>query len=139
MIAIPVKTNTPETAIAPLFGKAKWFALVDQGGEITFWLNELKSGREVVNHFKTIGVDRVVFQDIGGNPYLMLNQAGIECYHSGHGRVLLAEALNYLRDKALIRVTPENMAEFVEQPHRHNKQEHKELHHCGDHDHPHEH
>ena len=137
MIALPVKTNSPESAIAPLFGKAKWFALVDETGEITFWHNELQSGREVVNHFKTIGVDRVIFQDMGGNPYLLLSNAGIACYHSGHGRVLLKEALEFLNKEALILVTPANMAEYVERPHRHSKEEHQTLQHCGDHHHEH--
>ncbi len=138
MIAIPVKTNTLESAIAPLFGKAKWFALINETGEITFWNNVFQSGREVVKYFKASKVDRVVFQDIGGNPYLLLHNAGIACYHSGHGRILLKEALKYLQEGSLIHVTPENMAEYVEKPHRHNKEEHAEVRHCGHH-HGHEH
>jgi predicted Fe-Mo cluster-binding NifX family protein len=132
MIAIPLKTGTSESAIAPLFGKAKWFALIDEAGAVTFWQNSLQSGREVVEHFKTLGVTRVVFQDMGGNPYLMLTSAGIECYHAGHGRILLAEALDFMKKGSLIRVTPENMSEYVERPHRHRKEEHQHLHHCGE-------
>ncbi len=30
-IAIPVKMNKENTALAPLFGKAKWFAIVEDG------------------------------------------------------------------------------------------------------------
>lgn len=138
MIAIPLKTNTLESAIAPLFGKAKWFALIDDNNQVTFWHNELQSGREVVNYLKANNVKSIVFQDIGGNPYLMLHNAAIECYHGGHGRILLKEALKFLKQNALIRVTPENMAEYVEKPHKHNKEEHKGLHHCGHHAH-HEH
>lgn len=139
MLAIPVKTDSLNSAVAPLFGKAKWFALVNANAEVTFWHNELKSGREVVNHFKHIGVDKILFQDMGGNPYLMLNAAGIECFHAGHGRVLFNEAMEYLKNDALIRVSPENMAEYVERPHRHSKEEHHDLSHCGDHHHGHHH
>lgn len=133
MIAIPVKTNTIQSAISPLFGKAKWFALINKAGEITFWENIFQSGREVVNYLQASKVDRVVFQDIGANPYLLLHNAGIVCYHSGHGRIVLNEALQYLENGSLIRVTSENMAEYVERPHRHNKEEHAELHHCDHH------
>lgn len=135
MIAIPVKTDTHQSAVAPLFGKAKWFALIDKAGEVTFWHNTLQSGREVVNHFKDLGVTRVVFQDMGGNPYLMLSAAGIECYHAGHGRILLSETLEFMKKSALIRVTSDNMAEYVERPHRHRKEEHQHLQHCGEHHH----
>ncbi len=139
MIAIPVKTNVNTSAITPLFGKAKWFALINTAGDITFWHNTLQSGREVVEHFKNLGVKRVIFQDIGGSPYLMLSSAGIESYHAGHGRILFTESLRFLNNDALIRVTPENMAEYIERPHRHSKEEHQDLQHCGDHHHGHRH
>lgn len=85
MTAIPVKTDKTESAIAPLFGKAKWFAIIEENGDVIFWKNELKSGREVVNRFIEIGVTNVIFQDMGGNPFLKLEQAGITCYHSVRG------------------------------------------------------
>lgn len=130
MIAIPVKTNSTETAIAPLFGKAKWFALVGDDDSITFWRNEIQSGREVVDHFRAIGVDKVIFHDMGANPCLLLQRAKITCYHSGTGRVLLKDAVKYLKEGVLIEVTPMNMAEYVERGQKHSNGEH---HHHGDH------
>lgn len=121
MLAIPVKTAGEASAIAPLFGKAKWFAIVDDDDAITFWHNEHRSGRAVVEYFKSAGVTDIVFQDMGTNPFLLLENSGIASYHSGTGRILLKDAIGYFRDKALIRVNRENMAEYVESSHRHSK------------------
>jgi predicted Fe-Mo cluster-binding NifX family protein len=136
MIAIPVKTNKPESAVAPLFGKAKWFALIDQKGQTTFWKNELKSGREVVDFFTKKGITTVIFQDMGGNPFLKLEQAGITCYHSGEGRILLQDLHDRLLQGELNQVTTQNMASYVEQSQRHSSGEH---HHHDHDDHHHTH
>ncbi|MBU1642683.1 NifB/NifX family molybdenum-iron cluster-binding protein [bacterium] len=137
MTAIPVKTDKEESAVAPLFGKAKWFALIDDEGAISFWHNELKSGREVVNHFQAVGITRVVFQDMGGNPFMLLSRAGIGCYYSGEGRVLLKDAVARLQKDELIEVTQQNMAEYVERSQRHSKGDHHEGHEHHDHGHHH--
>ncbi|MGD9970952.1 MAG: NifB/NifX family molybdenum-iron cluster-binding protein [Sulfuricurvum sp.] len=139
MLAIPVKTNTVDSAIAPLFGKAKWFVIIDEKGEFKFWQNDLKSGRELAKYFHSIGVKNIIIQDIGGNPYLQLTQNGIECFHAGHGRILFKEAFCFFNDRVLTKITPTNMAEYVERPHRYRKAEHQELHHCGEHQHQHRH
>jgi predicted Fe-Mo cluster-binding NifX family protein len=128
MTAIAVKTDKETSAVAPLFGKAKWFALVDDANGISFWHNELKSGREVVNHFKKVGVERVVFQEMGGNPYMLLNRAGIRCYYSGEGRVLLEDVLTRLQNRELEEVTQQNMAQYVEKSQRHSGGEEHEHH-----------
>ena len=130
MLAIPVKTATEGSAVAPLFGKAKWFAIVDDGGVITFWHNEHRNGRAVAEHFKSEGVTHLVFQDMGANPFSLLEREGIACYHSGQGRLLLKDVINYFNDTALIRVNRENMAEYVELSHKHSKGGH---HHEGHH------
>lgn len=132
MIAIPVKTNTPQSAVAPLFGKAKWFALVDDAGEIAYWRNELGSGRAVVDHFIAEKVDTILFQEMGGNPFMLLNRAGIACAHVGEGRTLLADAVTAYRGGTLDAVTLENMYDYVEKPRKHSK---GGEHHDHDHDH----
>lgn len=131
MIAIPVKTDKTDSAIAPLFGKAKWFALIDENETVSFWKNGLKSGREVVNHFIETGVSEVIFQDMGGNPFMLLDRAGIGCYHAGEGRVLFEEAAAAMQAGRLTRVTQANMFEYVEKSHKHSGGEH----HHGEHDH----
>lgn len=137
MTAIPVKTDKRESAIAPLFGKAKWFALIEETGGVIFWKNDLKSGREVVSHFTKIGVTKVIFHDMGGNPFMLLDRAGIACYHSGEGRVLFGDALERLKTDTLVRVTPGNMMQYVEKAHKHSGGEHHE--HDHDHEHGHDH
>jgi predicted Fe-Mo cluster-binding NifX family protein len=137
MTAIPVKTDKTDSAIAPLFGKAKWFALIEKTGDVIFWKNDLKSGREVVNRFVEIGVSRVIFQDMGGNPFMLLDRAGIACFHSGKGRVLFTDALAAMKAETLVKVSTENMFEYVEKSQKHSDGNHH--HHDHDHEHEHEH
>jgi predicted Fe-Mo cluster-binding NifX family protein len=137
MTAIPVKTDKTESAVAPLFGKAKWFAIIEETGDIIFWKNELKSGREVVNRFIEIGVTDVIFQDMGGNPFMLLERAGIACHHAGEGRVLFEEAAGEMKAGKLVRVGTDNMSLYVEKSHKHSSGEHH--HHDHDHDHDHAH
>lgn len=131
MIAIPVKTDKTDSAVAPLFGKAKWFALIEETGDVIFWKNDLKSGREVVSRFTEIGVTKVIFQDMGGNPFMLLDRAGIACYHAGEGRTLFKDALAAMKADELVRVNTENMPEYVEKSQKHSSGEH--------HHHEHEH
>lgn len=136
MIAIPVKTNSVESAVAPLFGKAKWFAIVNGNGEIRFWKNELQSGRSVIEYFNSTGIKKIVFQEMGGNPFMLLIRAGMTCYHSGGERIVLKDALEHLSNNVLKHVTPENMYEYVEQSQKHSRGGHGNGHH---HEHSHQH
>ena len=47
-IAIPVKMNKENPAIAPLFGKAKWFAIVENN-EVSIVTNENAGGKLLLN------------------------------------------------------------------------------------------
>ena len=47
-IAIPVKMNKENSAIAPLFGKAKWFAIVEDG-KMTIEPNHCDGGQAVID------------------------------------------------------------------------------------------
>jgi predicted Fe-Mo cluster-binding NifX family protein len=135
MIAIPVKKNSLDTAISPLFGKSKWFALVSDQGDISFWKNEMQSGRKVVEEFRSKGVNKVLFQSMGGNPFLLLQKNNITSYYSEDGRVLLQDALEKLVKKELIEVTMKNMDNYIEKGHKHAKNDHKHTHHKGHHQH----
>ncbi len=132
MIAIPVKTNKENTAVTTLFGKAKWFAIVD-GDTITIEKNETESGRAVVDSFVARGIDKVIFAHMGGNPFMLLQKGNIECYHAGEERILLTEALEKLKNGQLTKVDGTNMSQFVEQGNMHNGGGH------GDHEHTHDH
>lgn len=142
MTAIPVKTDSDQSAVAPLFGKAKWFALISDEGSVTFWRNDTGGGRDVVTHLQRAGVTRVLFTQMGANPYMLLQRSGIKVYHAGEGRILFQEALAKLAQDALTEVTPLNMGEYLEKGHKHSGGEHHHDHgheHSHDHEHSHEH
>ena len=62
-IAIPVKMNNQNSAIAPLFGKAKWFALIENG-QITIEANKEEGGSAVIEWLHQINVDTIIMQDV---------------------------------------------------------------------------
>lgn len=119
MIALPVQSNSVDSEVAPLFGKAEWFAFIDDDRKVVFWKNALKSGREVVEHFKTLGVQDVIFQNMDTDQFNLLEQAGITCHHTGRGQVLCAEAIVFFRYQKLVKVTTNNVYRYVEQSHEH--------------------
>lgn len=136
MIAIPVKTDRENPAVTTLFGKSKWFAFVDGQGNIEIKENETPSGRAVVENLVASGTTEVVFNNMGGNPFMLLQKAGIKCYHSGEERITLNEALEKLKENRLTEVTIQNMNNYVEKgkhtgshSHDHNNEHHHEHHH----------
>jgi predicted Fe-Mo cluster-binding NifX family protein len=133
MIAIPVKKDKENPAVTTLFGKAKWFAFID-GDKITIEKNEIMSGRAVVEELVSKGVTKIVFSNMGGNPFMLLQKAKIECFHSGEEQILLNDVIDKLKHNQLTKVDGVNMADFVEQGNRHNG---VGDHH--DHDHNHDH
>ena len=128
MIAIPVKTDKENPAVTTLFGKAKWFAIVD-GDKITIEKNDIQSGRAVVENLVSKGVDKLIFNHMSGNPFMLLQKARVECFHSGDERILLDQAVEKLQNDNLTKVNGVNMSEFIEQGNIHNGGGH------GDHNH----
>ena len=135
MIAVPIKQNALDTAISPLFGKSKWFTFINEHGDVSFWKNDMQSGRKVVEEFVSRGVKKVIFQSMGGNPFLLLQKNNIACYYSEGGRVLLKDTLENLAKEALIEITIENMDNYIEKGHKHAKDNHKHTHHQEHHQH----
>lgn len=119
MIAVPVDSDNLDCTLSPRFGKAPWFALVSVGGTVRFWKNIFQSGREVVKYLRANSVEKIIFQDIGSSALIMLNNAQIQSFHAGHGKILLSESLEYLQRRSLIRVHAGNMIEYVDSPHKH--------------------
>jgi len=67
MIAIPLKLNKENSAVAPLFGKAKWFAFVENGN-ITIEKNEAQGGSGVVKWLLGKGVKTLIMQKMSQPP-----------------------------------------------------------------------
>ena len=132
MIAIPVKTNKENPAVSTLFGKSKWFAFVDDRGITTIEKNDTTGGRAVVENMIEKGVSKLVFHNMGGNPFMLLQKANIECFHDGGERILLNDVLTKLKENILTKVDGVNMADYVEQGNMHNgggKHKHDHDHH----------
>ena len=123
-IAIPVKMNRENPAIAPLFGKAKWFAIVEDG-KITIEPNQAEGGRAVIEWFNAMKIDTIIMQEMGEGPYGMIKQLGVmKVYHSGFERITLNDVLQQFEANALPLLDDQGMAKIIE---------HHELKH--DHDH----
>ncbi len=120
MIAIPVKMNKENPPVSTLFGKSKWFAIVDENGNVQIEANTTDSGREVVENMLKKGINKLVFHHMGGNPFMLLQKANIECFHDGGERILLNDVLQKLNKNELKKVDGTNMADFVEQGNMHN-------------------
>ncbi len=120
MIAIPVKTNKNNPPVSTLFGKSKWFAFIDNDNNISIEPNKTNSGREVVENMIKKGVTKLVFHHMGGNPFMLLQKAKIECFHSGTERILLTDVLEKLSNNQLEKVHSNNMANYLEQGNMHN-------------------
>jgi predicted Fe-Mo cluster-binding NifX family protein len=59
------------------------------------------------------GVDTVITQHIGGNPFMFMKEAGVCIFYPGEGRILVSEALQKLRDGAMEEITVENIMRFT--------------------------
>lgn len=81
MIAIPVKTNKLNSAISTLFGKAKYFALIENNS-IEILKNEQKNGQAVIDWLKSKNVDTLITSYLGKKEFLKLMN-NIRVYFAG--------------------------------------------------------
>lgn len=81
MIAIPIKTNKLNSAISTLFGKAKYFALINNKG-IEIIKNEQKNGQAVIDWLKSKNVDTLITSYLGKKEFLKLMN-NIRVYFAG--------------------------------------------------------
>ena len=136
-IAIPVKTNKENPAVAPLFGKAKWFAFVENEG-VSIKQNPAKGGKAVIEWFAQEGVDTIIMQEMGVTPYETIQaHGGITLYHSGYERILLDELIAKFADGELEMLDDTSMAKIIKQ--HEGRHSHGDHHHGEDHDHGHHH
>ena len=134
-IAIPVKMNKENSAVAPLFGKAKWFAIVEEG-KITIEQNQANGGRAVIEWFNSMNIDTIIMQEMGEGPYEMIRQLGkMKIYHCGFERILLQEVLQKFEANELALLDDAGMAKIIE----HHEIKHAHDHHDHDHNHDHGH
>ena len=112
-IAIPIKTNKDNPPLSPLFGKAKWFAIV-QDSKTEIVKNEQGSGRGVVEWLYSLGIDAIIFQRVGYAPYEMIKEIGnIDMFYGGEKRILLDEALKKFKNNELDMIDDTNISTIV--------------------------
>ena len=122
MIAIPLKLNKENSALAPLFGKAKWFAFVEDGN-ISIEKNELKSGANVVNWLLGKGVKTLIMQKMSQPPYEMIKEEGsISILYAGSDRIELAEALKRYEAGELVILDDTNAPDIIKSHDRQHQQ-----------------
>lgn len=122
MIAIPLKLNKENSALAPLFGKAKWFAFVENG-EISIEKNEAGGGAGVVVWLLGKGVKTLIMQKMSQPPYQMIKEEGsITILYAGSDRIELAEALKKYEANVLVTVDDTNAPDIIKSHERQHQQ-----------------
>jgi predicted Fe-Mo cluster-binding NifX family protein len=113
-IAIPVKMNKENPPLAPLFGKAKWFAVIE-GDSINIVENPAEGGRAVIEWFVSQGVNIIIFQEMGITPYEMIKEVGsMDLFHAGHERILLNDILEKFNAGELLEIDDINIGTIIE-------------------------
>ncbi|MBD3792055.1 MAG: NifB/NifX family molybdenum-iron cluster-binding protein [Campylobacterales bacterium] len=136
-IAIPVKMNRENPAVAPLFGKAKWFAFIEHGN-VEIKANPAQGGQAVIRWFADEGVDTVIMQEMGISPYQMIQaHGGMKLYHSGFERILLSDLIKKFADGELEMLDDAKMQEIIK--HHEGRHSHDDHHHEHEHGHHHHH
>ena len=122
MIAIPLKLNKENSAVAPLFGKAKWFAFV-KDGNIMIEKNEAQGGSGVVKWLLGKGVKTLIMQKMSQPPYLMIKEEGsISIFYVGAKRIELPEALKRYEADELVILDDTNAPDIVKSHDRQHQQ-----------------
>ena len=122
MIAIPLKTNKENSALAPLFGKAKWFAFIESG-DITIEKNEAQGGSGVVNWLVGKGVKTLIMQKMSQPPYEMIKEEGsIRILYAGSDRIELSEALKKYKANELVILDDTNAPDIIKSHDRQHQQ-----------------
>jgi len=120
-LAIPVKMNRENPPVAPLFGKAKWFAIVD-GDNIEIVPNNQHGGRAVIEWLYSMGVEALLIQEMGIVPYEMIKELGtMAVYHVGFERILLDEVLEKFKRDELELLDDTNIDKIL----KHHERKHK--------------
>jgi len=125
-LAIPIKMNKENSAIAPLFGKAKWFAIVENG-EISIIPNNQSGGQAVIELFEEMKIDALLIQEMGITPYEKVKELGMMLYHTGFERILLGDVLEKFKNNDLEILDDTNMDKIIQ--HHEKRHPHKETHH----------
>lgn len=125
MYAFPVKTAKDNSAVAPSFCKAKYFAFYD-GEKLSIKRNENTCGRSVMQWLLENNVKKLIIKDIGRNPYKLAQKNNFEFYYAGDNRVETVEILNKIKTSTLEKLSQQKLQEIIENHNgTHHSHEHK--------------
>ena len=114
-VAIPVKTNQENPIVSPLFGKAKWFAFVEEG-KITIEPNEAKGGIRVVDWLFEKEIDALIVQHMGDSPYTYIKEASeIPIFYAGEECISVDEVMRKFDDETLTIIDDTNADRLIRQ------------------------
>ncbi len=112
-IAIPVKTDKENPILSPLFGKAKWFAFVEEG-KVKIEKNEEQGGVRVVDWLFEKGIDALIISHMGNSPYTYIKEGSdISIFYAGEERISLEEVMKKFEDETLVIVDDSNSAKII--------------------------
>jgi predicted Fe-Mo cluster-binding NifX family protein len=120
MIAIPVKTNKKNTVVSTLFGKAKYFAFIENN-KIEILKNERTGGRAVANWLKNKNVDTLIISHMGEKPFSSLLKYDIKVYFAGDERIELKDVIKKYADNELLILNNENFHTLLKEDDHHSK------------------
>ena len=112
-LAIPVKLNKENPPVAPLFGKAKWFAIVTEE-DVSIVANNQSGGQAVIEWLSEMKIDAILIQEMGMTPYEKVKEYGtITLYHTGFERILLTDVLEKFKENRLEILDDTNMDKII--------------------------
>ena len=118
MIAIPVKTNKENAAVSTLFGKAKYFAFIENN-KIEILKNEQMGGKAVANWLKSKNVDTLITSHMGEKPFETLLNNGLKVYFAGDERIELKDVMIKYADGELSLLNNENFQILIKEDDEH--------------------
>ncbi len=120
-LAIPVKMNRENPPVAPLFGKAKWFAIIDKD-KINIIANNQSGGRAVVDLLYEMNINALLIQEMGIVPYERVKEYGnMAIYHTGFKRILLNDVLKKFENDELELLDDTNIENIIKRHNHRNK------------------
>jgi predicted Fe-Mo cluster-binding NifX family protein len=93
IFGIPVKTNGEDPAISPVFGKVKFFAIVNDD-EVKIVENIEKGGMNAIRLLLENGVTTILMSHMGGRPLQIALQNGMDVRFVGKDRITVSEAVS---------------------------------------------
>ena len=112
MLAVAIKTDKVNSAVSPLFGKAKFFAFYD-GQDVSIEKNEKQGGVAVVNWLAQRGVDTLIIKEMGSSPYAEVQKRGIKLLYAGDERIEINDAVTKYETGLLETLSTEKIQQII--------------------------